>query len=180
MAQLGQWLGDNLEHNKPSPFARIDTRNSFIAQSGVVIRGLQAGLQYGPTLRLGVGYHFLSGKSARRLLPGDEELHVRYVAPFVEYDFFESGRYRASIPILLGLGEIQKRTANGRFSRTIVLYEAMMIGQYKVTPYFDAGIGMGYRLMLLNNRSFGLNLNSPIYSLKMNIYLAEVWKEWKQ
>jgi hypothetical protein len=64
-------------------------------------------------------------------------------------------------------------------SGLLVLYEPYSIGIYKFTPWFGLGFGIGYRLVLVGNKTINENINSPIYVVKAKLYASELLKFFK-
>ncbi|MES2629390.1 MAG: hypothetical protein V4616_10530 [Bacteroidota bacterium] len=176
-------LSKAIAGNKPSVLLRLESRNSFISNSGVQTTGIKVGANYGPNLNLGVGYHFMTRKSAERILrnmdkPDFSQLHLDYVSAFIEYRFFNKGRYSAAIPLQVGVGSafFQQQPQDIAQVKAVVLYEAMLNGEMKLLKYFGVGAGLGYRICLLNNRAFGLQMNSPLYNVRFNVYFQEIYQ----
>jgi len=108
-------------------------------------------------------------------------LEFRYVNLFLEYVYYKSGKWQFSIPIQFGIGSSSyKYTDNGEditeSKHTILLYEPAVSGQYKITKWFGAGLDVGYRLMLINNKNIGSKFNSPVYDIKVIVYWRELYK----
>lgn len=182
-AQVFEAFGKTIKNNKPSFFVKLDTRNAFVSNSKVAVTGVLGGLAYGDKkqLKLTAGYSWMPNKFGERFFDANSKLSLRYATVGVEYEFYNKGRVSASIPIQFGLGSIQKRTyaAAELFSlerKSLLSYEAMMIGNYRILKYFGAGLGIGYRIFLLHNQAFGQQFNSPIYTVKLNVYFQELYQ----
>lgn len=181
---LGGELSRTIANNKPAILFRLESRNSFIANSGVHITGIKLGANYGPNLNMGLGFHYLNHKSAERIKrnldqPLESKLGLEYVSFFMEYRFYNKGRYSASLPLQVGFGSASYRNSLidlGQVS-PVILYEAMLNGEMKFFKYFGAGAGLGYRICLLNNNAFGLRMNSPIYNVRFNVYFQELYRD---
>ncbi|TXC85069.1 hypothetical protein [Luteibaculum oceani] len=182
--QVGKLLKSEINENEPKFLLRLDGKNSFIANTQVKIQGIQVGANFGKRLQLGVGYHTNRlGKSAPLAANSiNEEVYLDYGSVFLEYLFFNKGRFTASYPLQMGIGDISSKitgesTGEHNF---LMIYEAVMVVNYHPTKIFSIGTGLGYRVLLFGNRSFGLNFNSPIYSLKFNLNFEEILSKLNQ
>ncbi len=170
------------KENPASILARFESRNSFVTNSGVHINGIKVGANFGPNLNLGAGYHWMTKTSAERVRrnldePVESRLRMEYVSTFVEYRFYNKGRYSASMPLQLGFGTVSYRPDKDAIplNKPILLYEVMLNGEVRFLKYLGAGAGLGYRLCLANNNAFGLRMNSPIYNIRFNVYFEELY-----
>lgn len=163
--------------NKPKPLLRLDTRNSFVANAPVRIRGIQFGAKFGDKLQLGLGFH--SNRWSKELPKSEytgNTVLLDYISLFMEYQFYEKGKFFASYPMQIGFGDIftvdnEKNALNHKF---LMSYEALLVVNYKPIDFASVGLGLGYRFLLAGNGSQGLNYNSPIYSVKFNLYFEEI------
>lgn len=183
-AQVGELLKSEVHSNTPKMLLRLDGKNSFIANTKVKIQGIQVGASFGEKLQLGVGYHTNRLGKKAPLAAGsiNEEVYLDYGSVFLEYLFFNKGRFTASYPLQMGIGDISSRIAGESTGEHnfLMIYEAVMVVNYHPTKIFSIGTGLGYRVLLFGNRSFGLNFNSPIYSLKFNLNFEEILSKLKQ
>ncbi len=173
-AQVGDLLKQQINSNSGKPVLRLDTRNSFIGNASVRVKGIQVGMGYGANLQLGLGFH--STRFAKRIPTerlNNSKVFLDYAAFFLEYEFFKFKKWRASYPMQLGFGAITLEEKNSG-NYLAVPYEALMVVSYFPKPYFSFGLGLGYRVLLAGNNSYGLNFNSPIYSVKFNLVFQEI------
>lgn len=172
--QVGQLLLSEIKNNTGKPILRLDTRNSFVGNAAVRIKGIQAGLSFGDYLELGLGYH--SNRLAVKTpleVGGTERVILDYVALFLEYEFFRKGKFRAAYPMQIGFGATTvARKKSGNY--LAIPYEALLVVSYFPIKYCSVGLGLGYRVMIVGNNSYGLNFNSPIYSIKFNLIFQEI------
>ena len=108
-------------------------------------------------------------------------LQFRYLNLFFEYVYYKTGKWHFSLPIQLGLGDSRyKYKVNGEKmvenKHLIFLYEPGVSGQYKINKWLGAGLDVGYRLMLINNKTIGSRFNSPVYDIKIIIFWGEIYK----
>lgn len=177
----------NSLQSKPKFDARIDSRNSFINQSGVRVFGLKAGIQYENKISIGIGYNFLWSEINKRITNKGQLLNVDlgyyYFSPYVEYVFYEDPRWQLSIPVQFGFGESyykNKKLEGPRFiaRKFVASYEPAIAFQYRFLKYFGAGMGVGYRLMIVPNRNVEEKFTSAVYIFKLKVYFDQLMKDF--
>ncbi|MBI2967449.1 MAG: hypothetical protein HYY40_06520 [Bacteroidetes bacterium] len=164
---------DTALRQKPKITVNLDTRNAFITNGRVKFTGIKAGLDFGKTIKFGAGYHFLQTPIYRDTL----QFRVAYVALYGEYIFLKSKRWEFSLPVQLGAGnssyEYTDNTTglkNRINEKMIVLYEPALAAQYKFFKWLGFGMGMGYRIMLVNNKAIDEKMTSPIYVFHLKVF----------
>ncbi|MFN0030712.1 MAG: hypothetical protein ACKVOR_00985 [Flavobacteriales bacterium] len=178
---LSDSLSQILRH-KPSPTVRFDTRNSFITGNSVRVYGIKAGLSFRQSLAFGFGYNWISkgvrAKPTNDQMLHDAELRMRYVSLFADYIFYKKGSWEATVPVQVGYGISYWKKPDGQKlnSGGIALYEPMMTVEYKVLHVLAVGGGLGYRIMLHNNREIDQQFTSPVYVLRVRILFEELWR----
>ena len=170
--------------SKPVYFFKFDTRNSFISARRAVFSGVKFGFKYDNSLIVGLGVSFLNTDIALKNTTlytdasyeaSSSKLSFYYISPFLEYVFYKDHKWEHAIPIQLGFGYSNFRFKNKSgltmllYSKPIILYEPAMTTEYKIFPWLALGGGLGYRLLLINNKIYGKLFNSPIYLIKFNI-----------
>lgn len=176
--------------NPPSPFFRFDAKNSIISNSGAKIWGLNLGLDYDNTFKYGVGFYGLSSIVKKNFYETSNgitdtintRLKFFYLSLFAEYVFYKSKHWQASMPIQIGVGSTRFRGMGDDDKyiynqKPIILYEATLTGHYRFLRYFAIGGGVGYRIMLLNNKTMDMQLTNPIYILKFKFFIGDVYKD---
>lgn len=176
---------------EPRFVAKIETRNSFITGNPVQFRGVKAGYQFGETVVLGVGYHWLSSKLKQPLVVNtadgqqtvDARIRFDYVSPHFEYTFYRKNNWLISLPVQIGFGRSSlEHQWDGEKRKTkfgsVILYEPAMSVEYRVLKYIGLGAGIGFRLMLLNNQSIDENFNSPTFSLRVRVLFGKMYRDW--
>ncbi len=187
-------LSDSLRQvfrNKPTPSAKLDSRNSFISGRNARVHGIKAGLSFGKKLTLGIGYNWIA-KGIRQEMPPNSpvvtgDVQLRYIAPFIEYSFFKKGNWEAVVPVQLGVGRsfIQYSYLGSKHrihQNSVVLYEPGMNLEYKIINLIGVGAGVGYRIMLKNNKEIDRSFTSPVYVLRFRLIFDELFKQaqtWK-
>lgn len=170
---------------RPKPAFILNTRNSFITSQAVKIRGVNVGLNFNKTTKVGLGFNWL-GTALRKPISNLEEpteatLRFWFIAPYFEYAFYRSDRWEVSIPIHLGFGRSGYVYEHGGVEHRIdeagiVLYEPSMTAIFKPIRYLGVGVGTGYRLMLRNNKAIEERFTSPTYTLKFQVYFGEIYR----
>lgn len=184
---LSDSLYQVLRH-KPTPAFKFDTRNSFITGNSAKVYGIKGGLSFNKTLTIGIGYNFIGTDLAENLTIGNEiragQIKMRYVAPFIEYSFYKKGNWEVMVPVQLGIGQSFIRY-DAKGQRTdikkdnILLYEPGMTVEYKLFKLIGIGGGLGYRIMLKNNRQIEQQFTSPVYVIRIRLIFDEVIKKAK-
>jgi len=184
-------LSDSLSQifkQRVTPSFKFDTRNSFITGSATKVYGIKAGVSFGKRLSLGVGYNFIGTELMENVVVNDEnvsaEIRMNYVAPFIEYSFYQRGPWELITPIQLGVGNsfLEYSTPDGKRTMNkgrVVLYEPGMAFEYKIAKILGVGIGMGYRIMLKNNRGIEQQFTSPVYALRVRLIFDELYRRYK-
>lgn len=156
---------------KPKPLVALETRNAFITNSLVKVRGVKAGVSFNNTVRVGLSYNWIKD-DAESSFDGTQNIKLNYVAPFFEYTFYKDQRFAFAIPIKLGFGSAFYKNDKEEISNRefVMLYEPAMLAEVRFLRYFAVGGGVGLRLMLKDNRLLREQLNSPIYIFGFKIY----------
>ena len=173
-----------------TPSFKFDTRNSFITGSRAKVYGLKAGVSFGKRISIGLGYNFIGTKlrentSLDNIEIKDAEIRMNYVAPYVEYGFFQRGPWEIGTSIQLGVGSSFHRYSDNGSERIIhrgrvILYEPVMSCEYKIFKLIGVGVGCGYRIMLKNNRSIEQQFTSPVYALRVRLIFDELYRRFKK
>lgn len=177
--------------NKPKIIFKFDTRKSFIDNSNVTVFGWKVGVEFNKKIRIGGGFNNLTEDHSRNLdkvyfgdngidTLGEGVLNFSYICYFVDYVLLSRPKWEISYPIQLGIGASHYRYTDEevglveRDKGTVVLLETAITGHYKLTKWFGIGMGVGYRLMLVNNNELDSKFNSPIYIFKLKVFLASI------
>lgn len=171
----------------PRFVARLDARGGFISNRSVRFVGVKAGLEHGQRFQYGIGYSLLFPAEAREVaVDGRYEsgtLRIGYVAPYVEYAFFQRGPWEARIPLQIGFGtgSLSYREADGArrtVARTgLILYEPAMTIQYRFLRYLGIGAGWGFRLVVQTRADLGERLTAPVYLFGLRVFLGDLWRD---
>ncbi len=189
-AQIFDSLNSRLQY-KPEFYFKIDNRNSFVSSRKAGFSGIKLGFKYQKSLIIGVGFNFLStdayldNYSKREFnlnLVKSYKINFTYLSPFIEYVFYRDNKWEHSIPVQLGFGQASfiSNDDTGKeimyHKKSIILYEPAMTTEYKLFSWFSFGGGIGYRLLMANNRHYGRFLNSPLYMVKINFLFDDFQK----
>lgn len=172
----------------PRIVVKLDLRGSFISNHNVRIVGAKVGLEHARRFQYGVGYSFLFSPVRRwMLLPDGHEVQLRlrlgYVAPYVDYAFYQRGPWEVRLPVQLGIGTASQnyQDANGRrhtYRRTgLLIYEPAMTVQYRFMRYLGVGAGWGFRLVWQTREPLGEGLTAPIYTFGLRVFFGEMWSD---
>lgn len=184
-------LFDSIAHFAAQParfVAKLDLRGSFISNHQARIAGAKVGVEHAGRLQYGVGYSFLLSPVRRSHThedgpPLELRLRLGYVAPYVDYAFYQRGPWEVRIPVQLGLGAGSQVYADvlGRkqvYRRTMLLvYEPAMTVQYRLMRYLGVGAGWGFRLVWQMNTPLGEDLTAPIYTFGLRLFVGELWRD---
>jgi|AntRauTorcE11897_2_1112592.scaffolds.fasta_scaffold35447_2 hypothetical protein len=187
-------LSDSLRaafDKKPSFTTRLDTRNSFITGRSARVRGVKAGVNYENIIGYGLGFNWLAtdfetiyeydreGQSIETAA----ELKYYYFSPYIDYTFYRKNNWFVTIPVQVGIGwsnlkyknqqDETERTASG----FMLSYEPAMAVEYRLFKYLGLGVGVGYRLMIVNNEPTNYQFTSPVYLLKVRILFSKIYKD---
>ena len=171
-----------------SPSIKFETRNSFITGTTATVYGVKGGVNFGTRLSVGLGYNFIGTELTEEVIFEGElvraDIRMNYIAPFVEYSFYQRGPWVVSTPIQFGIGNsflcYDSETGRRNFSKgPVVVYEPGMAFEFKILKLIGVGAGMGYRIMLKNNRDIEQQFTSPIYALRVRLIFDEIYRRYK-
>lgn len=164
---------------KPAVTAKWDTWGTFINGRTFNTQALKIGGEFNKTLVLGVGYNWLSNGVYKRVdvngVNHSAQFELRYIGPYVEFDFFKSGNWKGTLPVQLGFGRSFLKYSDSDGNRVklngggVILYEPAMSFSYDIANLFEVGAGFGYRIMLKNNGSIDQPLTSPNFVVRLSL-----------
>lgn len=187
-AQFVDSIGEAIKF-KPKLSVRLDNRYSFTAATPSKIVGFKVGAEFQDRFRVGGGYNLLNSELKKEvyvLKNGVNDtvmsfLKMSYMSYFIEYVFYRDKRWEFSIPLQIGIGNThyEYRIDNFKFRNNwsvIVNYEASVSGHYRIIKWIGIGGGLGYQLMLKDNPAIPENFNTPIYVVKLKIFLGDIYR----
>ena len=181
------WVFSQQEENKKVKFlAKIETRNSFVQTHHTTFLGVRVGFEFKFPIRCGIGYYWpLTNHDSKFYNPADFGLtdptaqpKLRYAIGYVDYSFYKEDDWTLSVPVQIGIGETYyKSSESNRFANELVVpMEAGIAVDYLFSKWMGFGVGLGYRVMLKNNKQVRENFNSPYYQIRLNILFTEIFR----
>jgi hypothetical protein len=173
---------------EPRIIAKLDLRGSFVGNRGANFIGVKVGLEHADRFQYGVGYSFLMAEiDGEATVDGlgnvPTRLRMGYVAPYVDYAFYQRGPWEIRLPVQVGFGSasVRYKDAEGRstmLKRTgLVVYEPAMTVQYRFLKYMAVGGGWGFRLVMHTRSGLGENLSAPIYLVGLRIFFGDIYRD---
>lgn len=171
--------------NKPQLDVKFDSRFSFIASRDFKTSGFKIGVSFNRKFKTGLGYNQFIIPAKSSIIDNykkfDAELKYIYFSPYFEYVYFTSKRWEFNLSAQIGIGRGHYQYFDGNENKTIrtrysaiFSYEPAMLIDYKIIRWFGIGTGVGYRLILYKNSNIEERLTSPVYVVKLKIYLGEI------
>jgi hypothetical protein len=185
--------GTNIRH-KIAPYFLYDSYYSFIGNRGADVWGFKAGIEWNQKWRLAAGYNRIqSDIIENKVLPQDElqyakndtvkaQLYLRYFPLMAEYVFYTKDPWQLSAPLCLGYGKSYFQYFDKNEDRRQIFKHGVLVSdiginaQYKIIKWVGVGAGVGYRIMLVNNPEIDTKFNSPIFSIRVKLFLGEIVK----
>jgi hypothetical protein len=173
---------------KPKLEFRMDSRHSFINQRGVKTAGVKVGIQFADKLSFGLGYNRLWSPLSSTIVQNGVETEVQLgffnLSPYVEYVFYKDKKWELTIPVQIGFGSsyYSNQTESGKDKlreEFVMSYEPAITFQYRFLSYFGAGLGIGYRFMIVPNGKLEEKFTSPVYIFKTRIYFQDILRDLK-
>lgn len=177
------------KRQEPLFIAKLDMRGSFISNRNVKIAGVKVGFEHDKRFQYGIGYSFLFSPVHKERYINAElglrttRLRLGYIAPYVDYAFFQRGPWEVRLPVQIGFGKgslvyEDDQGHKRKLCRTgLFLYEPAMTVQYRFLKYFGVGIGWGYRLVVYTRRGLDERISAPVYMFGLKVFIGELWKD---
>lgn len=166
---------------------RLDSRNSFITEKNVKLFGIKIGLDHKQTFRYGIGFNYLKSNLEKEIVNDNITsialLRFYTFSPYVEYIFFKDNKWELSVPVQMGFGGsyYHHKDESGYSHNTnksfVMSYEPAITAQYRLLKYLGPSIGIGYRLMIVNNSSIDEKFTSPVYQFGMALFVEDLYKD---
>lgn len=183
-------LFDSIAHFAQQPprfVAKLDVRGGFISNRSVRFIGMKAGLEHAKRFQYGLGFNLLYPSEQRSVEVDGSEVDARlrmgYVAPYVDYAFYQRGNWEARIPVQIGFGAGSLAYINDAGERRtiarsgLILYEPAMTIQYRVARYFAVGAGWGFRIVVQTGQDLGERLTAPVYLFGLRVFIGDMWRD---
>lgn len=168
---------------------KFEGRNAFVRTHHASFLGFRMGVEFKFPIRAGIGYYWMQTRIESQLYdPSEHPLsgpsaipRMRYVTGYVEYTFWEEDGWALGVPVQLGIGETFYRTSTGDHvgNGLVIPIESGVDVSYRFTRWAGFGVGLGYRLMLLDNPGVKEGFNSPYYQFRLNLAFNELFRKMK-
>lgn len=174
----------------------LDGKNSNIRDLKIKLFGLQAGYLYNKRTNVYIGFYSSYNKSniivenPTSITPKVdsntvyENHQITYFNIGCEYYFYNSNKWRFSIPVALGLGVGNSKRFQTSSTKTTILSDKSsgimpldfgLTANYKITWWLWAGAGLGTRI------TFGASrYSAPYYSIGLSIRTGEIYNRAKK
>ena len=193
-AQLNRHVIDTIKFDlkqKKKLYVSLDFKNTFVSDLSTKMFGLQLGYIFNKRTSLYIGYYAANRASKvvanPTALQGQTDSNTMYqnyglnYSNFgIDYIFYNTKRWRFSIPLSIGLGSgysylSSLKTTFETTKTYVVPLEFALYGSYKITWWIWFGAGMGSRIML-NNKS---GYNGTFYSIGLQLKTGEIYRRTK-
>ncbi len=170
-------IDKSLEH-KPRFTFNFNNKTSFVSNRISNFYGINLGLEYDRIFTYGISFNALYdlpyNYKFEKVDLSEKKFKFVYSSIFMEYNFEKRERFEFSIPLHLGLGwswiKNQKQTLGVN-----VLYEAQLNFLYYPISYVGVGAGLGYRIILFENKHIDEQLSAPLFSIKIQVLIQEIF-----
>ncbi len=169
----------------PQLDVKFDSRFSFIRGNDFRTSGFKIGVSFNRKFKTGLGYNQLIIPAKSTIQTEDRkfdaELKYIYFSPYFEYVYHSSKRWEFNLSSQIGIGRAHyqyfnpttQKAVRTRYS-AVISYEPAMLIDYKIIRWVGIGTGVGYRLVLYKNSGIEEKISSPVYIVKLKIYLGEI------
>jgi hypothetical protein len=179
-------------NKKPKFFFTFANHNTFIDHQYANVNGTRLGVSFNRRVRFGVGFFNLVNNSIVTTIPikeNDQEyttegqLSFSFIAFSAEYFYYNKYPWQFGVmPFNIGIGQAHydyiNRPQGIRVStehETIVLYQPEFSGQYSIFRWIGVGTAIGYRLILYREHKVNTDLNAPMFSFDIRLFLDEIY-----
>jgi hypothetical protein len=184
-----QWATAQETERKVRLMGKFEGKNAFVRTHHALFLGTRLGVEFKFPIRAGLGYYWMQTEIQSQLYratdypqAGSSAIpRMRYGMAYVEYTFWEEDGWSLGVPLQLGIGETFYRTSNDDevANGLVVPLESGVDISYRFLRWAGLGVGLGYRVMLLNNDEVKENFNSPYYQIRANLILTELFRRKK-
>lgn len=162
---------------------RFETRNSFAGTDYVFFWGTKIGIDLDRKVKFGFGYSWLQSRYLSDRFDPEQyattrgaQPRFRYYSAYMEYDFYTEGRWEFSAPVELGFGYSFYRNDDvskmGRGANLLTIFG--LNTTYMFSKWVGFGVGVGYRVLLLQNKRMDDRFSAPYYQVKLKIGFSEI------
>ena len=169
----------------------FDSDKNFLNGSDVRFFGFKVGLQFDDKFRVGMGLQILADFIPVRVVVNEGEhneyttdgkLDITLMTSYYERILHTSTRWEFTASLHHGIGGVSRRyidtvgVEQQKSAGGFVLLTPAVEGHYKFFSWLGIGAGVGYRIAFYNDKKVQQLVNSPIYVLKMKLFLGELYK----
>lgn len=168
---------------------RFETRNSFAGTNYVFFWGTKLGIDLDRKVKFGFGYSWLQSRYFSNRFDETQfagttakaQPRFRYYSAYMEYDFYREDRWEFSAPVELGFGYSFYRNDDvskmGRGANLLTIFG--LNTTYMFSKWVGFGVGVGYRIVFLQNKHMDDHFSAPYYQVKLKIGFSEILRKIK-
>jgi len=164
--------------NKPAIGLKMETKNFVIQNSWTRIQEIKPFLEYGKSLRLGLGYAWL--KKGHKFIESTDTLYLKINALtfFAAYVYKLNKEWTVEVPLDFGIGNIKTSPIleKGYYS----FYEPSLILEYHGFKYINLGLGTGFRVTGHQESIYPKNLTTQTFIFRFGVKFSEIYQQLKE
>ena len=165
-------------NSKPTIGLKMETKNFVIQNSWTRIQELKPYLEYGKSLRLGLGYAWL--KKGHKFIENTDTLYLKINALtfFAAYVYKYNKDWTIEIPLDFGIGNIKTGPLleKGYYS----FYEPSLILEYHGFKYVNLGLGTGFRVTGHQESIYPQSLTTQTFIFRFGVKFSEIYQQLKE
>ncbi len=181
--------------SRPTLFLNLDRNSSFVSGKSAVTNEIRGGIEFKKKLKFGIGWANLASDVVVKdsILTSDtqvdsaisKELSLSYWTLSAEYTVYDSKRWQVTVPAFVGLGSSyfyhyemidnvwkKRRTDEGN----VLLTGISGVATFRIFRWIGVSGGLGFRFLLVDNSKITESFNSPVYLLRIRIFVGEIYK----
>lgn len=169
---------------------RFEGKNSFIRTHYALMLGGFIGVEFEKyNLQVGVGYEWLQSRFIPQFYDAikhqgqpPSQPRMRFAHLVLAYRFYQEGGWEFSLPVQLGFGQSFYISAQEtQFAHAFIMPLSMGIDiNYFPLPLLGIGVGLGYRVMAVDNPNMEVRSDSPYYQTRLKIQFSELIKRLRK
>ena len=164
--------------SKPTIGLKMETKNFVIQNSWTRIQEIKPYLEYGKSLRFGLGYAWL--KKGHKFIENTDTLHLKInvFTFFAAYVYKYNKNWTVEIPVDFGIGNIKTSPVieKGYYS----FYEPSLILEYHGFKYINLGLGTGFRVTGHQESIYPQNLTTQTFIFRFGVKFSEIYQQLKE
>lgn len=165
---------------------KFEGRNAFVRTHHASFLGVRMAVQFKCPIRAGIGYYWMQTRFDSGLFDSSQQPdagtsatpRMRYAIVFAEYTFWEEDGWSLGVPLQIGVGEAFYRTdADANVGKGLIIpLESGVEISYQFLRWAGFGVGLGYRVVLVDDSEVQEGFNSPYYQIKVQLALTELFR----